>query len=558
MFRSLLLAMLACVLLIGVSPAQADPAGPARPSTTDVHQMFRSAPTPNELMADIGRGGGREGARQAAPDSLDLDLSFDGLTHAAVGRNVRMNSRQGPLPIGLLGRSETAIATDPSGQHLVSGWNDAQGFCGPPFGAPCPAPPVPGLSGLAYSSTGGATWTDGGTPAPIPLDGTSIITRGDPWLDTGGPGQMTFYYANLGMALDFSTGGLTVHRGQFDAGNFAFNHSVFIEPAAGDFLDKEALAAGKTPGMQNEVAISVTNFKEVAGIPEFGFGQIEVYVSHDGGTTFTGPSIVQKDETRGVVQNYGVLNQGSAPAYGPNGELYVVWERGFLSPLAGMDMLGAWPQIVIARSDDGGATFGQRRVVSDIASGAFFPPAGYNRGTTNDFPRICAATHNGDPHRGRVYVAYQDARAANGGPQSETGGFGNADTDVYVRYSDDEGWTWSAPTLVNSTAADGKIQFWPVITCNRSGGAVDVTYHEQDMGTGLVSVMYAHSSNGGATFSTPIAVTNTPTNWATATSNITPNFGDYIAHVASENKVHVTWADGRTGVPDAYYATLEP
>ena len=37
-----------------------------------------------------------------------------------------------------------------------------------------------------------------------------------------------------------------------------------------------------------------------------------------------------------------------------NGDLYVVWERGYLSPLLGP---GAAPQIVFSRSEDGGPTF---------------------------------------------------------------------------------------------------------------------------------------------------------------------------------------------------------
>ena len=72
------------------------------------------------------------------------------------------------------------------------------------------------------------------------------------------------------------------------------------------------------------------------------------------------------------------------------------------------------PQIVFASSLDGGATFGARTLVSDISSGALFPPDGYNRGTHNDFPRICVATNDDDPFRGRIYVVYQSSEIANG------------------------------------------------------------------------------------------------------------------------------------------------
>ena len=214
---------------------------------------------------------------------------------------------------------------------------------------------------------------------------------------------------------------------------------------------------------QNDVTVSVTNFIEVAATPFFGFGQIEAYGSTDRATSFTAPTIVQSDETISVPLNQGIVNQGSDCAYGPDGELYVAWERGFLFPFFG----GAQPpQIVMATSSDGGSTFGARTLVADISSGAFFPPAGYNRGNHNDFPRIAVA--HGGPFRGRVYVTYQDSRIANGGTQATTGGFGDPDVDVYLSFSDDGGATWSAPTLV-AGGGDTDLQFWPVVSVQPDG-----------------------------------------------------------------------------------------
>ena len=79
-----------------------------------------------------------------------------------VGPNIMVNDPQTPFPGGLLGRSETSIAASGNGKFLVAGWNDADGFCGPPWNVPCTPPPIPGLSGYAYSNDGGKTWTDGG------------------------------------------------------------------------------------------------------------------------------------------------------------------------------------------------------------------------------------------------------------------------------------------------------------------------------------------------------------------------------------------------------------
>ena len=79
-----------------------------------------------------------------------------------VGDNVFANAPQSGPPGGLVGRSETTITLH--GQNLLAGWNDAQGFCGVPFGSPCAQQVPHGLSGYAYSTDGGQNWTDGGGP----------------------------------------------------------------------------------------------------------------------------------------------------------------------------------------------------------------------------------------------------------------------------------------------------------------------------------------------------------------------------------------------------------
>ncbi len=402
---------------------------------------------------------------------------------------------------------------------------------------------------------------DGGAPSVVVTPGGNKVTRGDPWLDTGGPGNKSYYYANLAVDTLSSSpgdGGMTVHTGSFDENLFNFEYAVFIpqpNPLPNDFLDKEALCAGKGGMAQDEVAVVVTNFKEVGGIPFFGFGQIEAYVSTDRAASFPTRTIVQADETISVPLNEGIINQGSSCAYGPDGELYVAWERGYLAPFFGQGAAGVWPQIDFAASFDGGATFGPRTLVSDISSGALFPPAAYNRGNHNDFPRIAVAQSG--PYRGRVFVVYQSSEIANGGTQAQTGGFGDGDLDVYLRYSDDSGATWSAATLV-AGGGDGLIQFWPVVSV-QADGDVAVSWNEslEGAGTSLVDVFTATSIDGGATFAAPLRITEVTTDWGATATNIVPNFGDYIFHVSTASKDLVTWADGRNGVPDVFYATVK-
>jgi hypothetical protein len=204
-----------------------------------------------------------------------------------------------------------------------------------------------------------------------------------------------------------------------------------------------------------------------------------------------------------------------------------------------------WPQIVFAKSTDGGVSFGPRILVSDISSGSLFPPVGYTRPQSNDFPRIAYDKEfenpgdDNDNNKGRLYITYHDSRIANGGTQAFNSSNGNRNTDVYLRYSTNDGSTWSAPTLI---AGGATAQFWPAVSV-QPDGTVDVIWYQSD--DGLTDVYYASSTNGGVSFTTPVRVTSASTDWRTVTSNIRPNFGDYIGVASREDRAFACWGDGR-------------
>jgi hypothetical protein len=333
------------------------------------------------------------------------------------------------------------------------------------------------------------------------------------------------------------------------------------------------------------VTVSLTNFKEVDGIPRVGLGQIEAYTSADGGASWS-RSIVQPDETTSASLRRGVINQGSEPVIGPDGTFYVAWQRGFLSPFFGQEQLDVWPQIRIARSLDEGDTWQPAAagapgsgvnpagtLVADICAGDVFPPSGFNRNRTNSHPRVAVARSG--PYRGRVYVTWQDCRIANGGPMPAPIGpedffgvdLGHPDTDVYIAYSDDRGATWSEPVRVAGDG-DGLLQFWPVVSVGPTG-AVDVTYSESyepdgttfqglGGGTSLVDVYTIRSVDGGETFRDPVRVTEETSDWGAALSFLVPNFGDYNDALTFGHRLLTTWADGRTGVPAVFFSRAHP
>lgn len=523
-----------------------------------------------------------------------------------VGPNNRANAPQAAAPAGLLGRSETTIAATTDGQLLVAGFNDAQGFCGPPFGAACTPQSPPGLSGYAFSTDGGHTWTDGGGPD---LLGTNVLTRGDPWLDRGGTDGTTFYYANL--AVNRLTGaslGISVHRGHFGGGTFAWedvrtfdspNNPGNCTPAGVpcDFYDKEALVAAKDGS--GTAYVSLTNFQGQRNIgpppgcgslAQFGFGQIEVFRTHDGGNTWQGPAIAGPEAPDSVAScgNLGTLRQSSAPAIGPNGEVYVVSQFGpTFTPATSTDA-----DIVVARSLNGGVSFAPQVKVADINSTRQNPPVGYNRDRINDHPRIDVATTG--KQTGRVYAVYYSSVAPVVSPPANAASCLTAppppgpllcraqtltSSQVFLKYSDNQGATWSSPIeLGGAVPANGVKRFWPDVSVS-PGGNVNVVYYEsqekqatanpsdvecniavgggvrrQGLNSSLVDTWWTYSSDGGNTFSLPLKLSTATSNWCTTATNIRPNFGDYIDAVAGGNRIIASWADGRAGVPDTFVA----
>ncbi len=513
-----------------------------------------------------------------------------------VGPNVQVNAPQQPFPDGLLGRSETTIAASNSGKLLLAGFNDAQGFCGPPFGAPCTPESPPGLSGFAFSTDGGLTWTDGGAPDPALSPGGNVFTRGDPWMDRGGLDNQTFYYSNI--AVDYFTGaslGVSVHRGHFRNGSFAFEDvHTFNASNPNDFYDKDAFAAAKDGS--GAAYGTITNFIEVCGIPAFGFGQIEVWRTHDGGDSWQGPAIASPDMTFisdpsnpdcGLT---GTIQQGSAPAIGPNREVYVTWLAGptFTGPGGSIESTNA--RIQVARSLDGGVTFGSAvTVASTNVSFLRTAPAGYNRFNRLDSPRIAVAT-TGANH-GRVYVTFTSevAPAPIPGPVPCPSGLPAGSVclgqdplseEAFISFSDDQGLTWSTPTpLATPVPPTGVKRMWPVPSVE-PGGTVDVVYYQsQEAPTplnpecvenldftnffrvgpanSLVDTFRVQSVTGGKTFSAPVKVTTATSNWCTTATDVVPNFGDYIGGASGANSALPIWADGRNGIPDTFFAPVK-
>ena len=498
-----------------------------------------------------------------------------------VGPNVQVNDPQQLLPNDFPGRNTTTLAASEDSQELLAGWDDLQGFCGPPNNRVCPAPNPPGLSGYAFSTDGGQTWTDGGTLATF----GPAQTAGHPWVDRGGETEETFFYASRLRVTGPDSAGIGLYRGHFGAGTFAWDDAQLINSPdpIGDYYRSPAIAAAKDDS--GTAYLALMNAARICGINQAGLGRIEVWRTHDNGDTWQGPVVLAPDAIDISDPNdpncgiTGSIQTAPAPAVGPNGEVYVVWQYGpdFV------DLVNTTPtsRIAFARSLDGGVTFEPVQFLATINAMRENPPVGYGKNRMNDQPRIAVATSG--QHRGRIYVTfYQSVQPVLSLVTAQS----LVSSEAYIIYSDDQGQTWSAPApIATPVPPTGVKRFWPTVAV-RPGGAVDVVYMQSletqvtpnptdiecrvafgnnrfrsGTASSLVDTYWVQSRDGGVTFGAPVRVSEVTSNWCTAAhtfvSTLWSNFGDYLGIATGGNRTMTVWPDSRNGVVDVFFAEIK-
>ena len=499
-----------------------------------------------------------------------------------VGPNVQVNDPQLLFPQDQPTRNSTTVAASEDGQNILIGWDDFQGFCGSQ--RQCIPAPQKGISGYGFSTDGGITWTDGGTPPMIGL----AETAGHPWVDRGGEeGNETFYFVSrmrTNSSASFSAG-LGIHRGHFAAGTFVWDDAQIITPPqVNDFYGRQAIAAAKdNSGAAYIVHVNVLG---LCGKNAYGGGQIEVFRTHDGGDSWQGAAVVSPDLVDNTnpndpnCGNSGFLQIAPHIAIGHQGEVYAIWQHGpYVLNAAGETTPDS--RIAFARSLDGGVTFEAPVFLAEINTMRENPPVGYGKNRMNDQPRIAVATSG--QHHGRIYVTFYAAvQPVASAPTAQSA----VSSDIYITYSDDQGTTWSAPAPITTPVPNtGVKRFWPTVAV-RPGGVVDVLYMESQetqvtpnptdvecsvlIGGGLrrtgplsslVDTYLVQSRDGGVTFGEPVRVSEQTSNWCTAiyqgVGALYSNFGDYLGIATGGNRTFTAWPDSRNGVVDVFFAEVK-
>jgi hypothetical protein len=518
-----------------------------------------------------------------------------------VGPNVRVNDPQQAFPVDFQTRTTTTLGASDDGQRLLAGWEDFRGLCGPPSNQACPPEDPAGIVGFGFSVDGGITWTDGGA---VPGVGTDLI-YGHPWIDSGVVGghgdhggghdrnhddhgdrsRETFFLASR--LRDGATGvprGFSVHRGHFAAGNFTFDDGQAITPATTEAYTRPAIAASKDGS--NAAYVVAIHSIGICNIPFAGLGQVEVYRSHDGGDSWQGPAVVSPEPAEVTDPNdplcglEGPEQVAPAPAIGPNGEVYVIWQYG---PNFQIDRPSAYLSAIdFSRSLNGGQTFSAPHRLVDIFANRNNQPVGYAKSRMNDQPRIAVAQSG--PHRGRIYVAfYQPVQLVTTDNTAQS----LVSTQIYMMHSDNQGVTWSTPRTIGAPVPATRVKrFWPTVSV-RPDGTVDVVYLESQEvqlnpdptvvgcnvpigggprrigpATSLVDTYLLQSRDGDDTWGTPIRISSATTNWCLAnyrlpgTQNLS-NLGDYIGSASAGDRTFAVWPDARNSFIDVFFGSVE-
>jgi hypothetical protein len=128
---------------------------------------------------------------------------------------------------------------------------------------------------------------------------------------------------------------------------------------------------------------------------------------------------------------------------------------------------------------------------------------------------------------------------------------GSGGPDVVLSSSSDHGATWTTPIVVSDVTTES--QFAPSITVDPQGNVVVGFYDARDDSSNHhVHFYVSRSSDGGATFQPNVALSDRP-------STLVPADAGYVVQrtgiAASDQRVHSIWTDDRNGNEDIFTST---
>lgn len=353
---------------------------------------------------------------------------------------------------------------------------------------------------IVRSLDGGQTWTN---PYDMPMFEGQFTRQSDPWLYWY---NNTIYYAYLEFENDYFVdpeGGyltqITVAKSDDDGETW-----TPVKATSGNyFADKETLVVsenGTIYVVYDDVDPSST-----------GNATVRVSRSLDGGITYQDISSLGEDFY--FVGPYITLNQ--------SGDIFIAWTW---APETGGNLY-------FTKSSDGGLSFDPPQFINQDGNYcALEAIGGYASKAT--LPVLEFDKEN------RLYVLWADKFDYQG------------DTwDVYLRYSDDFGRTWSNRIRVNPTIVGH--QWNPDLAIDDSG-RLHIVYYSEEGGSYRPyyrTLNFTGPYRNQTLFTEELAITQS------FTSSTFSRPGEYFAIQLDDNNIpHIAWSDARNNQMDIYYS----
>lgn len=526
--------LVAVVLVFAAGPARSDKPAPARALAAKPAKT-RPALRPGEILEDDLSPMGRL-ARLAATGRLERQLAAARARARGAGR-VPLVPGGGPPPADdefdgpAGGQAEVTIAVDPTGQHVVIGFNDTRGFSLNPVS----------ISGFAYSDDGGVTFTDGGQLPSVSKGniGATLFPQvfGDPdvkFVAEGGGCQ--FIYSSimvkgLGASPAFTGTAQTIsiHRstdcghswtGPFEITAATNPTSVLVDGNARDAADKEFIDVDPDTG---RVLVSWTNFTDITVIP----GGTEIRTAYSDNVMSATPPTW----SAGVVLNSGAAfsESGSMPRFAGNGSAnaYVVWNQdgsSTVTPYSGFP----YTNQRFSRSINNGAAWSAPITLGGPDSFPIDYILGNDR--VHQLPGLAVDNSSG-PNQGNVYVVWANNASQDG-------------ADVVFQRSTNGGVSFSSPVSLNGRPGVDRAQWFPYVAVDSTTSRISVMFYDQGIsGSGdVLETTWTYSDDGGVTWSRPSPLTGRPFHGGYGNDTGQPNLGDYIGCTARSGALFATWA----------------
>jgi hypothetical protein len=353
---------------------------------------------------------------------------------------------------------------------------------------------------LVRSLDGGTTWTQ---PYDMPMYGGYFTRQSDPWLYWY---NGTVYYAYLEFEPAYFDDPSGNHLTQITIAK-SINNGVSWTPVKASngsyFADKETFVVG-----ENNTVYLVYDDAEVV---DNGNVTIRVTRSIDGGDSYQEVSVIGKDVY--FVAPYITLNSSGDP--------FVAWS--WIPETGG--------NLFISKSLDNGFTFETPQIINDDGNYSAFELSG-GRVSKTTLPVI--KFDNED----RLYVLWADKYDQ------------VTDTwDVYLRFSDNYGITWSERIQVNPNTVGNQWHPEMVIDPN---GILHIIYYSENGGN--YKPYYRTINFTGVERTSPV-LTDEIVIADADTSSIFTRPGEYMSIQLDQDHIpHVVWSDGRNDEMDIYYA----